>query len=75
MMVGIDIDSQGIAWDHNPLATGNPQQPPKAEVAHKKNGIESERTKYDGSWSQPMVGPTQHEEVQLEDITGKPESR
>jgi hypothetical protein len=62
MMVGLDIDSHDSAWGHDPLATRNPQQPSRAEAAHKTNGVDSERMKSDGPRPQPMVGSAQEEE-------------
>jgi hypothetical protein len=74
-------DGQGWILTHttvhratNHSTTGNPQQPSRAEAVHRMNGGDSERTESDGPRPQPMVGSTQQEEVQIEDITGKPES-
>jgi hypothetical protein len=72
MMVGMEINSEGNTGGHNPLEIGNLQQPPRAEASHKRNGFDSERKKSDWAGSQPLVGFVQHEEVQVEDITGQP---
>jgi hypothetical protein len=42
-MVGMDINFHNRAQVHDPLATGNPQQPSRAEATHIMNDDESER--------------------------------
>jgi hypothetical protein len=68
----MDIDSHDGAWDHDPLATRNLQQPSRAKASQKTNGVDSERIESDGPSSKPMVGSVQQEEVKLKDIMGKP---
>jgi hypothetical protein len=74
MIVEMDIDSHGNAQGHDSLTTGNPQQPSRAEATHRTNGGDNERTKSNEPRPQPMLGSMQHEEVQIENIMGKPES-
>jgi hypothetical protein len=52
----------------NPSLSETPRKQPKVEVSHQTDGIDTERKKYEGPGSQPMVGPTQQEEVQIEVI-------
>ena len=42
-MVRMDIDSHESAQGQDPSTIGNPQQPARAEVAHKINNGDSER--------------------------------
>jgi hypothetical protein len=72
MMVRMEIDLHDNAQGHELLATGNPQQPAKVEAAHRMNDGNNKRTDSNGSRPQPMVGSTQQEEVQIEDITSLP---
>jgi hypothetical protein len=74
MMVRMDIDSHDSAQRHKPVTTGNPQQPARAEAAHRTNGGDSEQTESDAVRPQPGEGSMQQEEGQIEDITGNPES-
>jgi hypothetical protein len=73
-MVGMEIDSHGSAGEQKMSMTGNPQQPSRVEVDHQTNGIDNERTKYDGLGSQPMVGYALQYKVKIEYIVGHPES-
>jgi hypothetical protein len=62
MTIDIEIDSHDSAQGHEPVATGNPQQPARVEASHITNEGESERRESDGVRSQTVVGSVKQEE-------------